>query len=94
MELKTVSGMIARGLSGVEFAMDDALSRYVTNVGERAISAEVWQAAISVRLAGCPNLNLIVYVQIPEGYTLTTPARLDADRKQHDEFFYFGFVTN
>ncbi len=80
-------------LPGVDFVIDDSLNGY-DNVGEKAISDATGQAALSVWLPGCPNVQLVVYVQVPEGYVLTTPTRLDVNWDEHNEVFYFGFVPN
>jgi hypothetical protein len=77
-------------LLGVKFLVDDPLNNF-TNVAGEAESDQHGKAGFGVPLPGCPKTQFEVYTRAPEGYELTTPARL----RPHallDETFTFGFM--
>lgn len=77
-------------LQGVIFYVDDTLNSY-NKVGSPATSDAEGNAALVVDLAGCPQAEFEVYVEPPEGYTLTTDERVQASGELSGDQIAFGF---
>lgn len=63
--------------------------------GERNISRptkEDGTTKLFKLFGGCPEYEIEVSVEVPSGYRLTTPERLQSDEENFDEVFLFGFA--
>ncbi len=77
-------------LPGVVFHVDD-----VRNGDEKVITAhggENGAVKLVIELKQCPRVAYAVYVEVPQGYRLTTPKRQVDERMTNDAEFLFGFV--
>ncbi|MBN2500434.1 MAG: hypothetical protein JXB38_06660 [Anaerolineales bacterium] len=77
-------------LPGVMFSVDD-----VRNGDEKVITAQGGEngaVKLVIELKQCPSVAYAVYVEVPQGYRLTTPERLVDERMTNDAEFLFGFV--
>ena len=77
-------------LPGVVFYVDD-----VRNGDEKVMTAQGGEngaVKLVIELTQCPSVEYAVYVEVPEGYRLTTPERLLDEQKTNDAEFLFGFV--
>jgi hypothetical protein len=59
----------------VPVLIDDTLNG-LTDVGKKATTSSKGEANLSVWLPGCPDVDFEIYIQVPDGYTLTTPPRV------------------
>lgn len=73
----------------VPVLIDDTLNDY-TDVGGKAKTSLGGVADLSVWLPGCPDVEFEIYIQVPDGYVLTTPARVRVDG--YDDRSSFGLT--
>lgn len=59
----------------VSVLIDDTLNGY-TDVGKQAKTSLEGEAELSVWLPGCPDVEFEFYIQVPDGYVLTTAPRI------------------
>lgn len=85
-------------LQGVSVHVDDIKNKYI-DVADTIQTDDDGEAFATVWLPGCPDAEFEIYVDIPQGYKLTTQPRI----KVYTDFFgnsdtqtvyYFGFVAN
>ncbi len=72
-------------LADIAFHIDDVLNKYV-DVGFPAKSNRQGESKLMVFVAGCPKTKMEVYIDVPKGYRLTTPARLTEVSSQTYDF--------
>lgn len=93
-------GLVNHGeqpLRDVEILIDDVQNNLV-NVGWPAITDQDGEARLNVVMLGCSDILLEVYVNIPEGYRLTTESRIQVSRDfwgmlNPNRVYYFGFIS-
>lgn len=78
-------------LPKVKFFVDDTLNEYRKVNGEDVSNVQ-GTADLGVFLPGCPRVAFEVYAEPPDGYILTTPARLPVHYGAAAEVFEFGFA--
>ena len=77
-------------LPGVAFHVDDVLNNY-QEVNRPSVSNWNGEAALSVWLPGCPGTSFEIHPDVPQGFRLTTGAKLAIDGGFQGKQFAFGF---
>lgn len=93
-------GLVNKGeppLSGVEIHIDDVENKR-KDVGWPAVTDQNGDARLNVRMLGCSDVLFEVYVDVPEGYRLTTKPRIEVNRDfwgilDPENIYYFGFIS-
>ncbi|HCK67575.1 MAG TPA: hypothetical protein DIW23_13450 [Anaerolineae bacterium] len=85
-------------LQGVSVYVDDVKNKYI-DVAYPVETDDDGEAYAHVSLAGCPNVDFEIYVDVPEGYELTTQPRIRVSKDffgtlDTETVYYFGFVAN
>ncbi|MRR31043.1 hypothetical protein EG834_12140, partial [bacterium] len=75
----------------IPFLIDDPFNNLV-DVGESSVSNSKGKTDLLVWLPGCPEVGFEIYIQVPEGYELTTEPRISVDFDSPDQFYPFGLV--
>ena len=86
-----------RPLSKVEIHIDDIQNQLV-DIGWPATTDKNGDARLNVLMLGCSEGLLEVYVNIPEGYSVTTKPRVEVNRDLWgnlltENVYYFGFIS-
>jgi hypothetical protein len=84
-------------LAGVEIHVDDVRNQLV-NIGWPAVTDQDGDTQFNVSIPGCLDTVFEIYVEVPEGYRMTTRLRLevhpDAGGSPDTEpVYYFGFLS-
>jgi hypothetical protein len=97
-------GLVNRGeppLRGVEIHVDDIGNGLVAVVdaGWPAFTDKDGDVQFNIPMPGCANTTFEIYVDIPEGYRLTTSPRIEVDPEvwgspNAERVYYFGFVSD
>jgi hypothetical protein len=88
---------VERPLSEVEIRIDDIRNQLV-DVGWPAITDQNGEARLNVLMLGCSQALYEVYVNVPEGYRVTTQLRVQAKQDLWgilfaENVYYFGFAS-
>jgi hypothetical protein len=86
-----------RPLSKVEIHIDDIQNQLV-DIGWPATTDKNGDARLNVLMLGCSEGLFEVYVNIPEGYRVTTKPRVEVNRELWgnlltENVYYFGFIS-
>ncbi|HJR79628.1 MAG TPA: hypothetical protein VJ821_06120 [Anaerolineales bacterium] len=93
-------GLVNNGeqpVSEIEIHIDDVQNQLV-DVGWPAVTDKNGDARLNVLMLGCSESLLEVYVNIPEGYRITTRPRVEVNRDLWgnlltENVYYFGFIS-
>ena len=85
-------------LSDVEIHVDDVQNRLV-DVGWPAITDNYGEAQLNVPMPKCSDTIFEIYVDLPEGYRITTIPRIEVNRSFWGSLipqsvYYFGFISD
>ena len=85
-------------LRNVEIHIDDVQNQLV-DVGWPAITNNNGEVRLNVPIPGCSDTLFEIYVDIPEGYRITTNPRIEVNRDfweslGTESIYYFGFISD
>ena len=94
-------GLVNQGeqpLRDVEIHVDD-VENHLIDVGWPAITDQDGEAQLNVSIPNCSNSVFEVYANFPEGFRVTTRARIEVNRDfwgrlGTENTYYFGFLSD
>jgi hypothetical protein len=97
-------GLINSGespLSGVEVHIDDVKNQLASegNISWPAVTNQYGDVQLHITIPGCSETVFEVYVDIPQGYRVTTSPRIEVtpdfwESLRSEKVYYFGFVAD
>ncbi|HMD82512.1 MAG TPA: hypothetical protein VKE92_14450 [Anaerolineales bacterium] len=85
-------------LRGIEIHVDD-IRDHLVDVGWPAITDKMGEVQLNVPMRNCSDTVFEIYADTPEGYRITTVARIEVNRDfwgslSTQRVYYFGFISD